>query len=154
MNGAGRAVAFFEALKGLVVLAAGTGLVSLLHKDLHAVALMLVEHAHLNPAAKYPRIFVDAASNLQSTRLVVLALAAAAYAALRFVEAFGLFRGRAWAEVLAAGSGAIYVPFEIAEFVRQPTVWHAGLLLANAAVVVVMVSAFLQRRKRAAQNAA
>jgi len=80
-------------------------------------------------------------------------LGAAAYSALRFIEAFGLLRGRAWAEALAAGSGAVYVPFELAGFVHQPTTLRATLLVANAVVVLVMVSAFFQRRKRAMQNA-
>lgn len=154
MNGAVKLIASFEAFKGIVVLLAAAGLLTWLHKDLHVLALSLVEHAHLNPAAKYPQIFLDAASNLQDTRLVLLALGAAAYSGLRFVEAFGLFRGRAWAEVLAAFSGAIYVPFELLGFLQRRTPLHAGLLLANAAVVAVMVRALLRRRRRAARNVA
>lgn len=153
LKSAVRVIALFETLKGLVVLLAATGVLALVHKDLEAVAFKLVEHAHLDPASRYPRIFITAASNLQNTRLALLALGAAAYSALRFIEAFGLLRGRAWAEVLAAGSGAVYVPFELAGFVHHPTLLRATLLLANAAVVLVMVSAFLQRRKRATQNA-
>jgi uncharacterized membrane protein (DUF2068 family) len=137
----------------LVVLLAATGVLALVHKDLETVAFKLVEHAHLDPAARYPQIFITAASNLQDTRLALLALGAAAYSALRFIEAFGLLRGRAWAELLAAGSGAIYVPFELAGFVHHPTLLRATMLLANAVVVLVMVSVFLQRRKRTAQNA-
>jgi uncharacterized membrane protein (DUF2068 family) len=141
-----RAIAAFEAFKGAVVLVAATGLLSLLHKDLLAVASALIEHTHLNPASKYPQIFLDAAARLQDSRLMLLAAGAALYSLVRFVEAYGLFHERAWAEVLAAASGAIYVPFEIFELVRRPT-WHGGLLLAlNLAVVAVMVQALLRRR--------
>ncbi len=149
MNGAVKVVALFEALKGLVVLVAATGVLSLLHSDLYAAALSLVEHAHLNPAAKYPHIFLDAARHLNNGQLVLLAGCAMAYSALRFVEAYGLLRQRAWAEVLAACSGAIYVPFELLEFLDHPTLLHGALLLANVAVVVVMVRALLQHRERA-----
>lgn len=142
-----RLVALFEALKGTVVLLAATGLASLLHRDLHAIALSLVEHAHLNPASKYPQIFLDLAGNLQNGRLLLLALGAAAYALLRFIEAYGLYYGRAWAEWLAAGSGAVYMPFELIEFIRRQTLLSGGLLLANAAVVAIMVYALLQRRR-------
>ena len=99
-------------------------------------------------------VFITAAGDLQDSRLALLALGAAAYSVLRFIEAFGLLRGRAWAEVLAAGSGAVYVPFELAGFVHHPTLLRATLLVANAVVVLVMVSAFLQRQKPATQNAA
>ncbi len=140
-------VALFEALKGTVVLLAATGLASLLHRDLHAIALSLVEHTHLNPASKYPQIFLDLAGDLQNGRLLLLALGAAAYALLRFIEAYGLFYERAWAELLAVGSGAVYMPFELFEFMRRQTLLSGGLLLANAAVVLIMIYALLQRRR-------
>jgi uncharacterized membrane protein (DUF2068 family) len=147
MNGAIRLVALFEGLKGLVVLLAGTGLLGLVHRDAHALALSLVAHAHLNPAGRYPQIFLEAASHLHESRLLLLAAGALLYALLRFVEAFGLYRQRAWAELLAAVSGAVYLPFEAFAFARDPTALHAGLLLANAAVVAVMVLAYRRRRR-------
>jgi uncharacterized membrane protein (DUF2068 family) len=86
--------------------------------------------------------------------LVWLAIGAGAYALVRFVEAYGLYGEKAWAEVLAAVSGAIYVPFELAELLRRPT-WHGAVLLAlNLSVVALMVGALLQRRKRGSHNAA
>ena len=139
-------IALFEALKGAVVLLAASGLLTLIHRDVHAVAASLIEHLHLNPASRYPRIFLDAAANLHDGRLLLLAAGAAVYALVRFVEAYGLFRSRAWAEVLAAVSGGIYVPFELGELLRRPT-WHGGALLAvNLLVVAVMVHALWLRR--------
>ncbi len=38
-----RAVAFFEAFKGIVVLIAATGLPSLVHKDVFAISAALIE---------------------------------------------------------------------------------------------------------------
>ncbi len=142
-----RAVAVFEALKGLVVLALGAGLLSFAHHDIRELAVMLVRHAHLNPASRYPHIFVDAASHLQDAHLVLLAGGAAAYAMVRFVEAYGLFFKRAWAEVLASVSGAIYVPFELIHLIRRPS-WHAAAFLAlNLLIVAIMVQALVRRRR-------
>ncbi len=143
-----RTVALFEAFKGALVLAAATGLLSLLHSDVHALASELIAHLHLNPASHYPRIFLDAASGVHGAGLVWLAAGAGVYALIRFVEAWGLYAGKAWAEVLAAASGAVYVPFEFAELLRGPT-WHGALLLAiNLLVVALMAAALVQRRKR------
>lgn len=149
-----RFVALFEASKGLLVLLAATGLLSLVHSDLHAIAAKLIEHTHLNPASKFPRIFLDAASDLQNSRLLLLALGAAAYSAVRFVEAYGLFYQRAWAEVLAAGSGAVYVPIEVVELLRSATVHGFILLLLNLAVVGVMLQALFSRRRLAKRSGA
>src|SRR5690606_25500169 len=112
MNGTVRLIAAIEAAKGMLALVAASGMLSLLHHDLRAIAYALVEHAHLNPAARYPAIFVRAAEHLQDANLQLVAAGAAAYALLRLVEAWGLWRGRGWAELLAAASGAIYLPFE------------------------------------------
>jgi uncharacterized membrane protein (DUF2068 family) len=152
-NRAIEAVAFFEAFKGAVVLLVASGLTLLVHKDLHAIAERLVAHTHLNPASRYPRIFLDAVDHVQNSHLTLLALGAAAYSALRFLEAYGLFRRAAWAEVLAALSGAIYVPFEIANLLRHFTWLSLGALVLNAVVVLVMMAALARRRRSAGRSA-
>lgn len=53
-----RVAAVFEAAKGILVLFAGSGLLMLIHKDVHSVAEQFVRHLHLNPAKHYPRIFL------------------------------------------------------------------------------------------------
>ena len=42
-----RFVAVFEAAKGLIVIAAGFGLLGLLHRDVQAIAEELLRHFHL-----------------------------------------------------------------------------------------------------------
>lgn len=68
-------VAFIEAAKGVVVLLAATGLLSLLHRDVHEIAAKLIEHMHLNPASKYPRIFLEALDVLAILMLNILVVA-------------------------------------------------------------------------------
>ena len=143
-----RVVAAFEAFKGLLVLLTATGLLAMVHADLGAMAARLVRHAHLNPASKYPHIFVDAANHLQHTRLLWLALGAATYSALRLVEAYGLYRERTWAEWLAALSGAIYLPIELIELVRKQNAISVLALLVNVGVVAIMLRALYVRRRR------
>jgi len=145
-----RTVAAFEACKGVVVLLASLGFLSLIHKDMHELAVRLVEHTHLNPASKYPHIFIDVAGELQNSRLVLLAFGAAAYISVRFIEAYGLFNERAWAEALAAGSGAVYIPLEVLELFRDANWLGIALLVVNFAIVAIMIRALLLRRQAAA----
>ena len=93
-----RTVAVFEAAKGLIVLLAGLGLLSLIHRDAQSVAEEIVKMLHLNPARQYPRIFIDVASKLTDARLWFLSLAALIYATVRFVETYGLWHELPWAE--------------------------------------------------------
>jgi uncharacterized membrane protein (DUF2068 family) len=143
-----RLVGAVEALKGITVLVTATGLLALVHRDLNALAARLVRHAHLNPASELPHIFLDAVAHLDEPRLLWLALGAAAYGMLRLLEAYGLFHNRAWAEWLGALSGALYVPFEIVELLREPSLLTLALLIVNILVVAVMAWALLQRRSQ------
>jgi len=134
-----RAVAVFEAAKGLLVLIAGLGLLSLVHRDAQHAAETIVRHLHLNPARHYPRVFIQAAGRVSSTRLWVLAGGAFAYSVLRFVEAYGLWRLRPWAEWFAIISGGLYLPVEVYELVKHPTSVKAFILLGNLAIVAYLL---------------
>jgi uncharacterized membrane protein (DUF2068 family) len=131
-----RSVAIFEGAKGLVVLVAGFGLLSLIHRDVEAVAESVVRHLHLNPANHYPEIFIRAAGNVKNSRLALLAAGAFVYSAIRLVEAFGLWHERPWAEWLAIVSAALYLPVEVFEFWKHHSILGGLILLGNAALVV------------------
>ena len=63
-----RAIAAFEAIKGIAALAAALGLVSLAHRDVRAMAYALIGHFHLDPDAHYPRMLLDDATWLGSSK--------------------------------------------------------------------------------------
>ncbi|CAI8784497.1 MULTISPECIES: DUF2127 domain-containing protein [Methylococcus] len=130
-----RVVAAMEAAKGIVVLLAGFGVVELLHHGLEPVVDELVRHTHLNPASRYPRIFLDLLKNLSDQRLWALAALAFGYAMLRCIEAYGLWRGRRWAEWFGVASGGIYVPFELYELAEGVSWLKLATLAVNLAVV-------------------
>jgi len=142
-----RVIAIFEAAKGLLVLLAGCGLLSYIHQDLHAAAEHLVRHFHLNPASHYPRIFIDLADQVTNRELWYLALSAALYAAIRFVEAFGLWMQRSWAEWFALLSGGMYVPIEIIEVYRRITWPRVTLLTVNTGIVIYLAFLLYQARQ-------
>jgi len=140
-----RAVAVFEAAKGGLVLLAGLGLLNLLHRDAQALAERLVRFSHLNPASKYPQIFIEAAAGLNDARLWWLEAGAGAYAAVRFVEAYGLWHGRAWAEWLALVGGGLYVPVELYHIALHFSWLKVAVLVANLGVVAYMAYALMHR---------
>jgi uncharacterized membrane protein (DUF2068 family) len=144
LSSAIRAAALFEAGKGAIVLLAGFGLLSLVHHDVQGFAERLIAHAHLNPASRYPRIFIDLAARATDSRLFIAACAALLYSAVRFIEAYGLWRARWWAEWFAALSAGLYVPFELVEL-RDHFSWMVvGMLVANLAVIGVMALAVMR----------
>ncbi|URI06908.1 DUF2127 domain-containing protein [Aquincola tertiaricarbonis] len=150
-----RAIAAFEALKGLVALAAGLGLLSLLHHDLHRLALALIGHVGLDPGGHYPALLLGRLDQLQHLPTRLLLMAVLAYVALRWLEAWGLWKGAAWGEWLGALSGALYLPFELRHLLHRPSVAAAAVVTLNAVLVVVLARQWWrQRDRRRAQGAA
>ena len=70
-----------------------------------------------------------------------------------FVEAYGLWRERPWAEWFALISGTLYVPFEAYELVRRVTAVHLAVLLINLGIVFYMLYLRLTARKEAETTA-
>ena len=143
-----RTVALFEAAKGLLVLAAGSGLLLLIHRDVEAIAERLLEHLHLDPAQHYPRIFLQIATGATPRRLRLLALGALIYAVVRITEAAGLWHEKRWAEWLGVVTGLIYVPFELLALSHRISIGPVVALIANL-LIVAFLAWTLSRRQRA-----
>ncbi len=134
-----RSIATVEALKGAAALTAGLGLLLLLHKDAAELAEHLLSALHLSPEGHFSRALVHAADTVTDAKLWAIAAASVIYSTVRFVEAYGLWNARVWAEWFALLSGAIYLPWEIYEILVHPGPLRWGLFLTNLAIVVFML---------------
>lgn len=146
-----RVVAAMEACKGLVSLLVALGLHELAGRNLQQMAEALVSHAHLNPASHWPGIFIRAVSALPDIDLTLLAFGALAYAVIRLIEAYGLWKGLLWTQWFALASGAIYLPFELYELFSRPSLLSLAVLMVNLIVVGYMV--FVLRSERQVRHA-
>jgi uncharacterized membrane protein (DUF2068 family) len=143
-----RTVASFEFAKGIVVVLAGLGVFSMRHKDIWGVAESFLEFLHANPHHHFVGIFVDLVYRVSDVRLWKIAVVASIYVILRFIEAYGLWYIRPWAEWMAIASGSIYIPFELADVLRQPDWIRLLILLVNVAIVLYMVMLRLEAAKK------
>ncbi|RYX97207.1 MAG: DUF2127 domain-containing protein [Comamonadaceae bacterium] len=146
-----KAIAVFEALKGFAAILAALGVLGLLRHDVHQLALALLWRFHLDPAARYPELLLHYADLLSGINLRQLAPVALAYISLRFAEAWGLWKEKIWAEWLAALSGALYLPLEVAHLHHRPGVVNALVLLFNL-LMVAFLAFQLWRRLHAART--
>jgi uncharacterized membrane protein (DUF2068 family) len=141
-------VATLEFAKGALVVLVGFGLISLSHHgvSLEEIARGLLYVLHLSPERHLCAVFLRAATRLQDSNLLVLALAGLLYSLMRFAESYGLWLGRVWAQWLALASGAVYIPLEVYEAIRKPHFIRFALLSVNLLIVAYM--AYLRLRSR------
>ena len=142
-----QAIAIFEATKGLAALAGLIGVLDLLHRDVRAVVLTLIGRFGLDPEAHYPSLLLHYADLLPNTDVHLLVMLASAYIALRFIEAAGLWLGKAWGEYLGALSGGIYIPFELTHLIHEPSWMNAFIVVLNAVIVGYLAYALWQRHQ-------
>jgi uncharacterized membrane protein (DUF2068 family) len=103
---------------------------------------------HINTDRRFAQMFLDFADNVTDARLWAAARIAFAYAALRFTEAYGLWKCRTWAEWVAFVSGTLLMPLEVRELFRGVTLIRSSLLLGNIAIVLYMLQVILANRRQ------
>lgn len=129
----------FEASKGVLVLAAGLGLLQLLKQNVAQAGRMLLIHVGLNPDKGYPQSIVKFLAQVNDGNIILVAFLATCYAFIRFFEAYGLWRQRTWAKWLGIISGSIYLPFEFVELYKSYTHFKLAFTVANILVVAYLV---------------
>lgn len=134
------AIALFEAIKGVAALLASIGVLGLLHREngIRSLTLALLWRFHLDPSTPYPELLLHYADLLSAINLRSAAPVAAAYIVIRLAEAYGLWKEKTWAEWLAALSGALYIPLEVAHLVHRTSLVNAAVLFANIGIVGFM----------------
>lgn len=130
-------VAIFEAFKGFLVLGAGFGILRFIHQDLQTLGEHLVMYFGLHD--RYSQIFVKMISGLHERDIILLACLAFAYSALRFIEAYGLWRQRTWAQWLAIISGGIYLPVEFWSLYQHLTLAKALITVFNILLLIYLI---------------
>ncbi len=134
-----RLVASFEFTKGIFVLLIGMSAILLVHKDAWVIAESLLALLHISTDRHSAQLFLDFADDLTDARLWAAARLAFAYSALRFAEAYGLWKQRRWAEWFAFGSGTLLIPLEIRELWRGVTPLRSAVFVGNLIIVFYML---------------
>ena len=137
----------FEFFKGCFVILMGLCALALVHKDVWLYAESLLALLHISTDRRSAQLFLDLADNVTDAHLWAAARIAFAYSALRFTEAYGLWKARHWAEWVALVSGALLLPLEIREMMRGITLLRSAFLIGNLAVVIYMLYVIRDNRR-------
>jgi uncharacterized membrane protein (DUF2068 family) len=146
-----RTVAIFESLKGVLVILLAIALV-LVRNHIEDYAEDLLYHLHIDFDHRFAHAVLSAASKLSDARVWVVALGALLYSSVRFVEAWGLWHRRVWAEWFALLSGALYLPWELMR-VAEKTTWERIAVLAINLVIILYMLEIRIRAVRAQKKA-
>ena len=138
---------FERGLKGLGLLLISFYLFTHIGSGLDSLISRIIEQLDLDSGSN---LLKEAISDLvlrfvgiSQSSLVALAVGSLIYGVIESAESIGLVLKRRWAEYLVVLATAFFIPVEIVELARNPT-----LLKAAAFVINVIVVVYLVRRKR------
>ncbi|MBO9826774.1 DUF2127 domain-containing protein [Xanthomonas sp. A2111] len=137
-------IALLEAGKGLLAVLAATGLELMGPAPLRAGVDRLIVRFSLDPDhGALPSLL----TMINPGAVHLAAAGMLAYGVLHIIEAWGLWRAKAWASLLGCISAAIYLPFDVYAIVRHPG-WASWAVLAiNLAVVGILARDLVRRRR-------
>jgi uncharacterized membrane protein (DUF2068 family) len=138
-----RLIALIEAVKGLLALSAASGLEIIGPIPLKRWAHALIQYFQLDPQHG-AMAWLANAINPGSVHLA--AAAVGTYGVLHMIEAWGLWRDKAWASWLGCIAAAIYLPFDLYALARHPG-WVAIAVLGVNVLIVWVLARDLRKRR-------
>ncbi|MDF3282289.1 DUF2127 domain-containing protein [Gordonia sp. N1V] len=143
-----RVLAVERLLRGLFLVLAGVFVIELRHSQQTLQEKFDAELPLLRPIADQigwniddSKVvsWIEKATTLSSTTIVLVGCALLAYGASQFVEAFGLWFAKRWGEYFAVIVTSIFIPLEVYELVERVTVFKVLLLAVNVAAVIWLI---------------
>ena len=132
-------LALFKWFKSLVLLLVGVGLLKLLHHDLETELQALADALRVDPDNRYLDALLAKLSLLDDKKIEVLGGLTFVYSTLFLVEGTGLFFEKRWAEYLTIVATVSFIPVEIYELFKAPSLLKCAMLVINVAIAVFLV---------------
>ena len=132
-------LALFKWFKGLVLLLVGVGFLKLLHHDIEAELRALVDALRVDPDNRYLGALLAKLSLLDDKKIEVLSGLTLAYSALFLIEGTGLFFEKRWAEYLTIVATISFIPVELYELLKTPSLLKCAMLVINVAIAVFLL---------------
>ena len=133
------ALALFKWFKGLVLFLVGVGFLKLMHHDVETYFENLSNQFRVDPDNRYLGALLTKLDLLDDKKIKALSGLTFAYSALFLVEGTGLFFEKRWAEYLTIVATVSFIPVEIYELLKAPSLLKCAALLINVAIAVFLV---------------
>jgi uncharacterized membrane protein (DUF2068 family) len=132
-------IAIFKLVKAALLLAAGTGALLLLHKDVSHTMMNVLGFLHVDSNNHYIHGLVMKIGLVDDHKLEAISAGSFFYAAMMGTEGVGLLLRKHWAEYFTIIATASLIPLEIYELVKHFGIGKILVLIVNIAVVIYLI---------------
>jgi len=136
----------FKLLKAAFFVAMGLGALHFLNADLGDFIGQTATALRFDPDGKFVDMLQSRADLVTDRQLVMVSVGTFSYAAVALTEGIGLLLEQTWAEYLTLIIGIAFLPWEGFEMLRHASLWRAGVMVINLAIVAYLLW-FLRERE-------
>lgn len=133
-------IASFKLAKGMLLVAIGTGALTLLHKDVSEVVAEWVDALQVDPDNRYIHALLEKLMSIDDRILKEISAGTFLYAALLLTEGVGLFLRKRWAEYLTSIATASFIPLEVYGLSKHFSITKVAVIGINVAVVWYLIA--------------
>ncbi len=149
------AIAVFKLVKAAALIAIGVGALRLGHDgNVQGTLRGFIDGLRMDPNDRLFNQVIARVSGLDSKKLEEVGIGTFVYAGVFLVEGTGLALRKRWAEYLTTIVTGSFIPLEVFEMIRKPSVPKAiGILLNVLIVVYLALRLHRERRERGSGGA-
>ncbi|HEV8541958.1 MAG TPA: DUF2127 domain-containing protein [Verrucomicrobiae bacterium] len=129
------AIIAFKLLKGALLLLAAFVVYNMAGLDLQQELAQMIQQANLDLESKMFNEVAQWLNSITEANVRMFATGTVLYSIFSFVEGIGLIFRASWAGWMAIGESAFFVPIELYQFLRRPSVTLAIILIVNIVIV-------------------
>jgi uncharacterized membrane protein (DUF2068 family) len=138
-------IASFKIFKGLILLAAGIGALTLLNEDVADQVRHWIAALRVDPDNHYIHALLIKLTRVDNHKLEEISAGSFFYSGLLLTEGIGLFLQKRWAEYFTIFVTGSLIPLEIYELAKHFSVTKIVVLVVNAAIVVYLIIRVAQK---------
>ncbi len=139
-------IGLFKLCKAVFFMGVSLGALHFVHHDLSGTVERMMRELHFDPESHLVDLIMDRVGQVTHHKLRLISMGTSLYGALCITEAYGLLTRKVWAEYVTLWLSVSFIPWELYELVRHPSLWHVSILLTNILVVAYLL--WMLRRKK------
>jgi uncharacterized membrane protein (DUF2068 family) len=122
-------------IKGALLLLLAVGVYRMSGRDLPEMFRQVLEFFHFDPERRFFVNLAEGIEKVSKAKMVWLSLGTFIYSLFSLVEGIGLIFRVPWAGWLAIGESAFFIPIEVFELVKRPSLALLAVLVINIFIV-------------------
>lgn len=147
-----RLIAVFKLVKVLALITVGLGSLDVLGKGTNQTVAHWLAATGINSSGPLAERILFKIDLLDTRKLEEISAASFFYALLFSIEGLGLWFDRPWAEYFTVIITGSFIPFELYELAKHPSVLKGLAFAINVAVLVYLVVRIARRRRSRASS--